>query len=225
MSPTVCSRYHAFPLSLADRVLTVAMVEPHRLDLVDELAFSLGYAIRPAVAPEFQIHYHMAKRYGLLLEHAQQQAPAGMAGAYAPQQPPPGMTGPYPAQPPPVVTSPYTSPAQPPAAAGPYPPQGPSAGGGMPPVSPGPTPGMQAPAQQPPWPPPPEPPSRGQALSFQVNDQVLKEHIRGLPRMVLDMLPLFRQGLPLTEIFGRMDLSPERGMAVVKRLMDLGILQ
>lgn len=73
----ICTRYRAFPLRQRGRVLDLAMVEPHRLDLVDEVMFSLGRPVRPHAALELQLLYHLERRYGLDTDRPRPRAGGG----------------------------------------------------------------------------------------------------------------------------------------------------
>jgi len=71
ISPEVLSRitepmaqlYKIIPISFHDNTLTIAMCEPQKLSVVDELRSFLGYDIRPVVTTERQINQALQRYY------------------------------------------------------------------------------------------------------------------------------------------------------------------
>ncbi len=55
--------YRVVPISFKDNVLTIAMCEPQKLSVVDELRSFLGYEIRPAVATERDVTRALERYY------------------------------------------------------------------------------------------------------------------------------------------------------------------
>ncbi len=62
---SICVRYGVIPLRLeAGTQLHLAMLDPHRLDVVDELAGVLGMSvIHPYVVPELRLHHYLYVHY------------------------------------------------------------------------------------------------------------------------------------------------------------------
>jgi type IV pilus assembly protein PilB len=58
-----CSEHGIFPVSLQNRVATIAMSDPTELDTVDALAARLGTRVQIAVASESEIRAAIAKHY------------------------------------------------------------------------------------------------------------------------------------------------------------------
>ena len=63
VSAETASKYMMFPLSLEDRILTLAMADPSDLDAVDEISFTTGHRVRAIVAPELLVMYALEKFY------------------------------------------------------------------------------------------------------------------------------------------------------------------
>ncbi|MGQ9769305.1 MAG: GspE/PulE family protein [Thermogutta sp.] len=71
ISPEVLSRitepmaqlYRIIPISFHDNTLTIAMCEPQKISVVDELRSFLGYDIRPVVTTEQQINQALQRYY------------------------------------------------------------------------------------------------------------------------------------------------------------------
>lgn len=61
----VCSRYKVFPLWVEGKVLHLAMLDPHELNVIDEISFALGVIVRPYVAPELRLLYYLELHFGL----------------------------------------------------------------------------------------------------------------------------------------------------------------
>ena len=63
----MAEQYHAIPLQLENRKLTLVMTNPADLKAIDEISFRTGFIIRPAVAAEVRIilalehHYHIPR--------------------------------------------------------------------------------------------------------------------------------------------------------------------
>jgi hypothetical protein len=62
------SDYRIFPLALDGHRLTLAMTDPHKLDIVDEVAFKTNMVVRPVVASEVRIVDALEKYYGIRRE-------------------------------------------------------------------------------------------------------------------------------------------------------------
>jgi len=61
----VCSRHKVFPLWVEGKVLHLAMLDPHELNVIDEISFALGVIVRPYVAPELRLLYYLELHFGL----------------------------------------------------------------------------------------------------------------------------------------------------------------
>jgi tRNA A-37 threonylcarbamoyl transferase component Bud32 len=60
----ICSRYHVFPLHYEKLTLHLAMLDPHNLDLIDEVGSILGIrTIHPYVVPELRLHHFLEVHY------------------------------------------------------------------------------------------------------------------------------------------------------------------
>ena len=55
--------YRIIPLSLKDNVLTIAMCDPQKLSILDELRTFLGYEVRPVVATEQSVNTALERYY------------------------------------------------------------------------------------------------------------------------------------------------------------------
>ncbi len=55
--------YRIIPLSLKDNVLTIAMCDPQKLSILDELRTFLGYEVRPVVATEQSVNAALERYY------------------------------------------------------------------------------------------------------------------------------------------------------------------
>ena len=55
--------YRIIPLSLKDSVLTIAMCDPQKLSILDELRTFLGYEVRPVVATEQSVNAALERYY------------------------------------------------------------------------------------------------------------------------------------------------------------------
>ena len=55
--------YRIIPLSLKDNVLTIAMCDPQKLSILDELRTFLGYEVRPVVATEQSVGVALDRYY------------------------------------------------------------------------------------------------------------------------------------------------------------------
>jgi hypothetical protein len=63
VDPAYCTQHGVFPVSLKDRVLTLAMADPTEIDVVDYLAAKVGARVSVAVASEAEIAAAIAKHY------------------------------------------------------------------------------------------------------------------------------------------------------------------
>lgn len=61
----VADRHKLIPLKLQDKKLTVAMVDPTDLIVIDELAFMTGCTILPLIAPEVRLLAFLERYYGI----------------------------------------------------------------------------------------------------------------------------------------------------------------
>lgn len=60
---TYCSEHGVFPVSLKDRVFTLAMADPTEIDVVDHLAAKVGARVAVVVASEAEISAAIARHY------------------------------------------------------------------------------------------------------------------------------------------------------------------
>ena len=65
MSRKLCARYKILPLRTEGRILHMAMRDPHKLDIVDEVAFSVGYRLQPYVVPEIRLYLYLEMYYDI----------------------------------------------------------------------------------------------------------------------------------------------------------------
>ena len=63
LSESFCEEHGVFPLSLQNRVLTLAMSDPTELDTVDLVASKLSARVQVVIAPEAEIKAAIAKHY------------------------------------------------------------------------------------------------------------------------------------------------------------------
>lgn len=61
----IAAKHRVMPLEIDKQTLCVAMIDPTKLLVVDELAKITGLHIEPVVAPELAIRYAMARYYGI----------------------------------------------------------------------------------------------------------------------------------------------------------------
>lgn len=64
LPPNLAQKYFAIPVAKRGRVLTVVMLNPTDLQALEDLRFSTGYEIAPAVAPESVILKAIERYYG-----------------------------------------------------------------------------------------------------------------------------------------------------------------
>lgn len=62
----LAEKYHIIPLSLDKKRLTLAMLDPSDLSLMDEISFVTGYFILPVIAPELRMVLSLEKHYGIM---------------------------------------------------------------------------------------------------------------------------------------------------------------
>ena len=62
------TEYRIFPLALDGHRLTLAMTDPHKLDIVDEVAFKTNMVVQPVIASEVRIVDGLEKYYGIRRE-------------------------------------------------------------------------------------------------------------------------------------------------------------
>ncbi|MEK6250159.1 MAG: ATPase, T2SS/T4P/T4SS family [Planctomycetales bacterium] len=63
ITETMAQLYRIVPLTFSDNTLTIAMCDPQKLSIIDELRTFLGYEIRPVVATEEQILASLNRYY------------------------------------------------------------------------------------------------------------------------------------------------------------------
>jgi len=63
VSVSIASIYRIVPISFDNDVLTVAMAEPHNLDVLDDLRFMLSHEVKGAIAPESSVDAAIEKYY------------------------------------------------------------------------------------------------------------------------------------------------------------------
>lgn len=63
VDPGYCTQHGIFPISLKDRVLTLAMADPTEIDVVDHLAAKVGARVSVVVASEAEISAAISKHY------------------------------------------------------------------------------------------------------------------------------------------------------------------
>jgi len=64
MPGTICARYSILPLRYERAHIHLAMLDPHRLDLIDEVGSILGIpVIHPYAAPELRLHHYLEVHY------------------------------------------------------------------------------------------------------------------------------------------------------------------
>jgi hypothetical protein len=61
----LAEKYHIIPLSLDKKRLTLAMLDPSDLSLMDEISFVTGYFIIPVIAPELRMVLALEMHYGI----------------------------------------------------------------------------------------------------------------------------------------------------------------
>lgn len=196
MSAEICSEYRSFPLRMEDNILDVAMVDPQRLDLLDELCFSLGYRIQPLVAPEIQIIYHLEKRYGIPAKQPLPSFDSSASSDAAAQAERSVATAAYPPTPggPPVDKA---ADKEAPEMAG----------------REGADPLEEALSPDPMW------------AVFQVSEEALEGQAAELPRLVQHMIDLLRLGQTLGEVSHQVNVSQEKAISVARKLLALEILR
>jgi hypothetical protein len=63
LDATYCTEHGIFPVSLRDRVLTLAMADPTEIDVVDYVAAKVGARVQVVVASEAEISAAIARHY------------------------------------------------------------------------------------------------------------------------------------------------------------------
>lgn len=206
VAPQLCERYWLFPLREEERTLHVAMIDPGRLDLLDEVRFSLGRPVQPHAAVELQIYYHLERCYGIVTPRPVPQSGGAfglsdlqLGGPIAEQVPPSGLAAFY-----------TDSPAAdlgptPEAAAGPGPAPDPE-----PVVDPEPDPTVPLDQRDTPDP---------------LEATYLVGEVQGpLPAVVQRMIPLLRSGARLRAACDAIGVAPAKGQAIVGKLVAKGLL-
>ncbi|MCB9651813.1 MAG: hypothetical protein H6730_35230 [Deltaproteobacteria bacterium] len=61
----LAEKYQVVPISANDRELGLAMADPANLEAIDQVQFTTGLRVRPAVVPELLIDYALARFYGV----------------------------------------------------------------------------------------------------------------------------------------------------------------
>jgi hypothetical protein len=61
----LAEKYQVVPISVNDRELGLAMADPANLEAIDQIQFTTGLRVRPAVAPELLIQYALARFYAV----------------------------------------------------------------------------------------------------------------------------------------------------------------
>lgn len=62
------AQYRIVPLTLEGHRITLAMIDPHKLDIVDEVAFKTNMVVQPVVASEVRIVEALERYYGIRRE-------------------------------------------------------------------------------------------------------------------------------------------------------------
>ena len=96
----VALRHGLYPLSHADGMLTVAVSEPLKPEVEQDLSFGLGVSLSQRVAPLVRIRQAISREYGMPLDRRSQRVVAKLEGRTDPN---PSMT------PPPLATAPELS--------------------------------------------------------------------------------------------------------------------
>ncbi len=65
----IARKYKVVPLSLVNKRLTVAMLDPSNLAAIDTVSFMTGYVVSPAVCSELRILQALEQYYGIRREH------------------------------------------------------------------------------------------------------------------------------------------------------------
>ncbi|MGV3625399.1 MAG: hypothetical protein ACO1OB_31605 [Archangium sp.] len=63
VDPAFCDEHAIFPVSLKDRIATIAVSDPTELDTIDLLQSKLGARVQMVIAPESEIRAAIAKHY------------------------------------------------------------------------------------------------------------------------------------------------------------------
>ncbi|PZR14977.1 MAG: general secretion pathway protein GspE [Archangium gephyra] len=63
VDPAFCDEHAIFPVSLKDRVATIAVSDPTELDTIDRLQSKLGARVQMVIAPESEIRAAIARHY------------------------------------------------------------------------------------------------------------------------------------------------------------------
>jgi len=97
----MAENYHIIPLGLEKKRLTLAMLDPSDLPLIDEISFVTGYFIIPMIVPEMRMALALERHYGIkpeqrIVQYAekirarqQKEKPAPVAEGAGPVAPPP----------------------------------------------------------------------------------------------------------------------------------------
>jgi len=65
LTPEQASHFRCIPILIQGQTLTIAIADPHDMQVLDELAMATGYRIIPRVAPEIRIHFFLEYFYGV----------------------------------------------------------------------------------------------------------------------------------------------------------------
>jgi hypothetical protein len=65
ISAELAEKHKVIPVSVSGKKLTLAMAEPHKLQVIDEISFRTGYIIRPILALEVRLVFALENYYGI----------------------------------------------------------------------------------------------------------------------------------------------------------------
>ncbi|MCP4444274.1 MAG: hypothetical protein GY811_02875 [Myxococcales bacterium] len=65
LKPDEAAHYRCVPLVIQERLVIVALDDPHDMESLDELLRITGYRVLPRVAPEARIHLYLERYYGI----------------------------------------------------------------------------------------------------------------------------------------------------------------
>ncbi|MCK6548552.1 hypothetical protein L6R52_22080 [Myxococcota bacterium] len=75
LPPEIAKKYKVIPLSVENRKLRLAMIDPTDLEVLDEVAFLTGHRVQAVVAPESLIRYALERYYGMPRERRRVEVP------------------------------------------------------------------------------------------------------------------------------------------------------
>jgi hypothetical protein len=61
----LAAKYWVFPLSVHDKVLQLAMIDPHNAEQIHDVGFVTGLHVTPLVTPELRMVFFLEQRFGL----------------------------------------------------------------------------------------------------------------------------------------------------------------